>query len=227
MLLGMIRDRDLAQFTLEDFRQETAGEHPMPGGVAIAAVSAGFALGLVAKVLAVSIRRNEPCEDTARLQPLAAAAQPASQRMLHLAGDDVAAFQTYLTAKRLPHSTESERQARHQAIDSAVRHAIDLPLSAAQEAAAGLQLCGEVCAYTPVALIADLGVAATLLAGALRAFLLCAQSNVRQLAEDAASYRERLATETERHEQALRQAEAIVEHARRAVETAATPAAKP
>ena len=219
MLPGMTSDRDLSQITLERFRREAAGPHPMPAGVAIAAVSAGFALGLIAKVLAVSGRRSTPPENAARLEPLAAAAQAASQRMLQLAGDDIAAFEAYLAAKRLPRETESEREARQQSIDSAVRRAIDLPLAAAEEAAAGLQLCSEVSAFTPVALAADLGVTAGLVAGALRGFLLCAESNVRQLAPDAASYRERLAIEAKRHEQALRQAEVLLERARTAVET--------
>ncbi|HEV2441384.1 MAG TPA: cyclodeaminase/cyclohydrolase family protein [Steroidobacteraceae bacterium] len=215
----MTSDRDLSQVTLEHFRREAAGPHPMPAGVAIAAVSAGFALGLIAKVLAVSGRRNIPPDDAARLEPLAAASQTASQRMLQLAGDDIAAFEAYLAARRLPRETESECAVRQQGIDSAVRRAIDLPLAAAAEAVAGLQLCSEVSAFTPVALAADLGVTAGLLAGALRGFLLCAQSNVLQLAPDAASYRERLATEAKRHEQALHQAEVLLERARTAVQT--------
>ncbi|MDE2262576.1 MAG: cyclodeaminase/cyclohydrolase family protein [Gammaproteobacteria bacterium] len=227
MLPGMTPDCALSQVTLEHFRREAAGQQPMPAGVAIAAVSAAFALGLVAKVLAISGRRNTLPEDTARIEPLAAAAQAASQRMLQLAGEDIAAFEGYLTARRLPEATESERQARQQGMESTRRGAIDLPLAAAQQAAAGLQLCSEVSAFTPPALIADLGVAATLLESALRGFLLCAQSNASQLVPDAASYRERLATETKRHERAFRQAEAVLELARAAVETAAAPGREP
>ena len=197
--------------TLEQFRHAAAGQQPTPAGVAVAAVAAAFALGLLVKVLTISGRRKALPDTTARLEALAAAAQAASQRMLQLAGDDSAAFEAYLTARRMPHATDSERQARQQALDATVRRAIDLPLAAAQEAAAGLQLCGETSAATPPALVADLGVAATLLAGALRGFLLCAQSNVRQLAPDAASHRERLAAETKRHEQALQQAAALLE----------------
>ena len=195
--------------TLEQFRHALAGQQPTPAGVAVAAVAAGFALGLLAKVLTVSGRRKALPDDPARLESLTAAAQAASQRMLQLAGDDIAAFEAYLTARRMPHATDSEREARQQSIDSAVGRAIDVPLEAAQEAAAGLQLCSEMSTATLPALLADLGVAATLLASALRGFLLCAQSNVRQLAPEAAPYRERLATETQRHEHALRQAEAL------------------
>ena len=218
---------DLAQVTLEQFRCAAAGQHPMPAGVAIAAVSAGFALALVAKVLAVSARHDPLPENTARLEPLAAAAQTRSQRMMQVAGDDVAAFEAYLVARRLPRATEAERAARQQAIDSAVRLAIDLPLAAAQEAAAGLQLCNEVSAFTPVGLAADLGVTAGLLAGALRGFLLCAESNVRQLAAEAAPLRERVGIATERYAQAVRMAEALVERARATVATAATVSHEP
>jgi formiminotetrahydrofolate cyclodeaminase len=218
MLLAMIPHGDLPQVTLEHFRREAAGQHPMPAGVAIAAVSAGFALGLVAKVLAVAGRRATPAEDAARLQPLTATAQAASQRMLQMAADDVAAFEAYLTARRLPHSSESEREARRQAIDPAVRRAIELPLAAAAEAAAGLRLCSEISAFTPAGLAADLGVSADLLASALRGFLLCAQSNVRQLAPAGASLGERVATETEGHAAALRLTETVLERVRMAAQ---------
>ena len=213
--------------TLEQFRQAAAGQQPTPAGVAIAAVSAGFALGLVAKVLAIVGRRSPAPESAARLEPLAAAAHSASQRVSQLAGDDIAAFEGYLTARRLPQSTQSEREKRQQSIDSAVRRAIDLPLAAAQEAAAGLEVCGEVSDVTPPALVADVGVAAALLASALRGFLLCAQSNVCQLAPDAASYRERVAAEAKRHEPALRRAQALLERAEAAVKAPPTAASAP
>lgn len=196
--------------TLEQFRHATADQQPTPAGVAVAAASAAFALGLLVKVLAVSGKRQELTASLARLQSLAAAAQAASHRMLQLASDDVAAFEAYLTARRLPRATDSERQAREHGTAIAVRRAIDVPLAAAQETAAGLELCGGMSAVTPPALAADLGVATALLAGALRGFLLCAESNVHQLASDAAPYRERLAADSKRHEQALRQAETVL-----------------
>ncbi|HEX5207838.1 MAG TPA: cyclodeaminase/cyclohydrolase family protein [Steroidobacteraceae bacterium] len=207
----------VSESTLEQFCQAAAGQQPTPAGVAVAAVSASFALGLLAKVLTITGRRRESSASVPRLETLTAAAQTASQRMLQLAGDDSAAFDAYLAARRLPHSTDPERQAREQAISSTVRHAIDLPLTAAQEAAAGLSLCSEASALTPLALVADLGVASTLLAGALRGFVLCAESNVRQLAPDAASYRMQLTAESKRHEEALRQAETVLERAGAAV----------
>ena len=212
----------VSESTLEQFRHAAAGQQPTPAGVAVAAVAASFALGLLAKVVAITGRRKEvSAANVSRLETLTAAAQAASQRMLQLAGEDSAAFDAYLSARRLPHSTGPERQAREQAIRSTVRRAIDLPLAAAQEAAAGLRQCSEVSALTPPALIADLGLSATLLAGALRGFLLCAESNVQQLAPDAASYREQLAAQSKQHETALRHADAVLACAGMALESAA------
>lgn len=218
--------RRIPEYTLEQFRDAAAGQQPTPAGVAVGAVSASFALGLLAKVLTVTSRRRQSSAGPS-LETLTAAAQAASQRMLQLAGDDNAAFDAYLAAKRLPHSTEPERQTREQAVNSTVRHAIDLPLAAAQEASAGLQLCSEMSALTPLPLLADLGVAANLLASALRSFLLCAESNVRQLAPNAASYRAQVAAESKRHERALRQAEAVLAHAEASLESAAIARSKP
>jgi methenyltetrahydrofolate cyclohydrolase len=179
----------VSDYTLEQLRRAVAERHPMPAGVAVAAVSGSLALGLLAKVLAVS-RRKALSGDAARLESLAAAAAAASGRMLQLADDDVAAFDAYLAANRLPSATEHEREERRRAVESALARAIEVPLAAAQEAAAGLQLCSDVATLAPRELIADLGVTTALLEGARRGCLLCADSNVQQLESAATPRRE-------------------------------------
>lgn len=202
----------ISDSTLEQFRAAVAGTRPVPAGVTAAAVSVSFALGLLAKALTVSARRKEFAAHLADLETLAAAAQASSKRMMQLAGDDIAAFEDYLAGARMPHDGPLERQKRGEALDRAVHGAIDLPLAAARETAAGLDLCVEACPLMHLALIADLGACTSLLASGLRIFLLCAESNVRQLAADPSRYREVLARERDRREQALRQAEAVLAH---------------
>lgn len=194
--------------------------HPTPAGVAVAAVSASFAFGLLAKALAVSGRRCAHAADLAKLEPLTVAARAESSGMLQLATDDAAAFEAYLASARLPRATDRERLERRQALESALRRTIDLPLSAARSASAGLQLCVDAISMTHLMVVADLAAAATLLAGALRAFRLCAESNVRQLAPESPSYRELLANEAGRHERALHQAEEVLDRVAAALEAA-------
>lgn len=197
--------------TLERFRAAAAGGQPTPAGVAVAAVAASFAFGLLAKALAVSMRKDTACAHPAKLEPLRAAVTAQSSRMLQLASDDIAGFEAYLASARMPQSTEPERLERRRALDSALHQAIDLPLCAARSAAAGLQACVEAVSMTHPVVLADLATTLTLLSGALRAFLLCAESNVRQLAPQTSPHRELLATETEHHNRSLRQAEQALE----------------
>lgn len=201
----------ISESTVERFREAAAGALPAPAGVAIAAVSASFAFGLLAKALTVSARRNGPAADLAAFGPLVDTLRAESTRMLQLAADDTAAFDAYLASSRLPHATERERIERRNALDAALGRAIDLPIAAAAAAAAGLQRSAEALSGVDLVVLADLGAAVSLLSGALRAFLLCAESNVRVLGPRTSAYRERLAQETERHRSALRLAEDVLE----------------
>lgn len=201
----------ISESTLERFREAAASAHPTPAGVAVAAVSASFAFGLLAKALAVSGRKDAQAVSLGKVTPPTAAARAESSRMLQLAADDIAAFEAYLAGARMPRSTDREQLERREALDTALRQAIDLPLAAARSAAAGLQLCAEAFSLTHLVVLADLAAAVALLSGALRAFLLCAESNVRQLAPQSSSYRELLAKETGRHQQTLRQAQEVLD----------------
>ncbi|MBW4051956.1 MAG: cyclodeaminase/cyclohydrolase family protein [Proteobacteria bacterium] len=201
----------ISDSTLERFRAAAASGDPAPAGVAVAAVSAGFALGLAAKALAVSARRGPQSAELAKLEPLTATLRSQSSRMLELAAGDAAAFEAYLACVRLPYAKDEERIERRHALDAALRQAIDLPLAAARAAAAGLQLCAEALPMTDLVVLADLAAAVTLLCGSLRAFLLCAESNVRVLGPRDSSHAARLAEETGRQRRALDLAEEVLE----------------
>jgi formiminotetrahydrofolate cyclodeaminase len=78
---------------------------------------------------------------------------------------------------------------------------IEVPMNAARAAAAGLDLCAEVADVIRGHIAADLGVAAILLSGAVRAMLLCVDFN------KAPASPER----TELEQRAMRQAETVLD----------------
>jgi formiminotetrahydrofolate cyclodeaminase len=207
----------IRESTVEQFRSAVASVNPMPAGVSASAVSASLALGLLAKVLQVSGRRKDFSGDRSKLSALLATAQGESQRMLQFAEDDIAAFHAYMIAVRLPHATASEQQERAQAIASAVRAAIDMPLGAARAAAADIGLCADAAGMAHAAVAADLGAAAALLASALRVFLLCADSNIRQLTSGSASYGDAASGRQEWETRAFRQAEEVLQQMEAAI----------
>ncbi|HEY3823591.1 MAG TPA: cyclodeaminase/cyclohydrolase family protein [Bryobacteraceae bacterium] len=159
--------------TLAEFREKACGTDPLPAGVAISAVSASLALALLAKVLDIAVRRKNFSGDRQRLTALLDAAREESARLAQLADDDVHAFQEYM---------ECKRQGRDP--NEAVRNAIQVPMNAARSAVRGLELCSEAIGMLQGLTAADVGSAASLLSGAVRAFLLSANANDRTMRSD-------------------------------------------
>ena len=196
--------------TLEQFRSASASSEPIPAGVAVAATSASFALGLLAKVLKVTGRKKGFSGDLAKIEKLAESARAESKRMMQLAEDDMAAFNDYMISARMPQGIDREREERNRAVNASVRKAIETPLAAARAAASGISLCADALDTVHTIVAADLGAAASLLAGALRVFLLCADSNIRQLAPDPSAYRDVIPGRAEWESRAFRQADSVL-----------------
>jgi formiminotetrahydrofolate cyclodeaminase len=152
------------------FRFNTS-EYPVTGVVAAAALSASLAVRVLKSVLEVAARKS----DSARLRELIEAAGRGAERLVELADADGAAYAAYMQARR-EHSPE---------VQAALRWAIDSPLNAARAAAGGIDLCLEAAGFTRGAIAADVGGAAALLAGAVRAILCTVDANLRALTDEA------------------------------------------
>ena len=139
--------------TLDSFRERVAGTDAAVAGVAAAAVSASLGLSLLIKVLQITGRRKSFSGDREQLGAWVEAARKLSANLARAADDDIA------------RATSPAK-------------AIEAPLGAARSAAAGLNLCAEAAAVVRGSVAADLGVAAFLLASAVRAILLCVEFNL-------------------------------------------------
>jgi formiminotetrahydrofolate cyclodeaminase len=161
----------IGRATIDAFRDHIAGaNNPIAGGVAVASVSAGLGMALLALTLKVASQRKDFGGDRARLAKLLAAAKKESARLVRCAGQDISAYQQYRDSlKRKRRST------------SVLRRIIESPLQAAGLAARGLDLCQEAVFLVPLSVVSDLGAAATLLAGSVKAILLTVDVNIRQL----------------------------------------------
>jgi len=164
--------------TLEGFRKRLAGTDPAPAGVTAAAVTATLALGLLIKVLEITRNRKSFSGDPQQIEKLARAAANESTRLAQYADEDIAAYKEYLASRRSA---------------AALRQAIEVPLSAARAAAAGLEFCAQSAGLVPGALSPDLDAARTLLTGALRAMFFSIEANLQ--AEADQQFRERVESE--------------------------------
>ena len=138
--------------SLATFSDSVAATRPAPAGVAAAAAAAELGMSLLIKTLAITGGHVDFLE-TAR------------RERAHLRGaadDDIGAVMAYM------HSRDA----------AALRQAIEAPMRAARAAVAGLELCAKGSGVVKPALAADLGAAQALLAGALRAILICIDANL-------------------------------------------------
>lgn len=213
--------------SLENFRSAAASGEPVPAGVAVAAVSASFALGLLAKVLKVSGKRKGFRGNLSKLESLVDSSRAESKRMMRFAAGDMAVFKAYMASIRLPGKTAAELQQRKRAVDSAARKAIEMPIAAARAAASGIDFCVDATSMIHPFVAADLGAAALLLSSALRVFLLCADSNILQLGSDPASYRGVAAGLHELERKAFRQADSVLKEVASAIEAVPARGRKP
>jgi formiminotetrahydrofolate cyclodeaminase len=137
---------------LESLYAGLASAKPAPAGVTAAAVSARFGMGLLIKALEITVKRKDFAGDREAVRAWLIAAQAYSLILAEAAKDDIAG------------APERKR--------------IEIPMNAARSAGAGLDLCAEAVGLVRGALTADVGVAAALLCAAVRAILLCVDSNI-------------------------------------------------
>jgi methenyltetrahydrofolate cyclohydrolase len=159
--------------TLESFRDSVASAEPAPAGVSVSAVSATLGVSLLQMVLEIVAKRKSFAGDRGELSSLRQAAKNEADRLARCADEDIAAYRAYIAARRL--KTGDAEAAR------SLRAVLETPLQAARSALSGLDLCAAAAGMVNGAVAADLGTAAILLAGAVRALLLSVDVNLRQL----------------------------------------------
>jgi formiminotetrahydrofolate cyclodeaminase len=137
--------------SLTSFSDAVAATRPAPAGVAAAAVAANLGLSLLIKTLAITGGHGDFL-DAAHLE---------AAHLRGAADDDIGAVMEVMRARDA----------------TAMRAAIETPLRAARAAVAGLELAAK--ASVKPSLAADLKAAQALLAGALRAILVCIDANLK------------------------------------------------
>jgi formiminotetrahydrofolate cyclodeaminase len=179
---------------MRDFLDRIASREPTPGGGSVAGVAAAQGLALVLMALEVSVRRKEPHPDVAGLLEQGRALLGPLSRS---ADEDMAAFEKYMDALRLPKGSDAEEEARERALAAARTHALEAPLRAAERYLEGLELARHAIRASARGIVSDVGAGAALLHGALVATLYNVDVNVNGISDrveqrEAAETRERL-----------------------------------
>ncbi len=185
---------------MDDFAERLAAATPTPGGGAAAARVGLYACALIR--MAAGITLNKLIQAGARAQARAPAesadaelaasairaaleeAEELGERFQALETADVAAFQGFLDALRLPRGTTEEKERRLEARMAAAARATDVPVDMISAATDVLLLCQrllELSRTTPLRAESDLGAAVELSVAVFRVAELNIKANLAEL----------------------------------------------
>ncbi|WP_116190648.1 cyclodeaminase/cyclohydrolase family protein [Paenibacillus taihuensis] len=169
--------------SLRRFLERAASADPTPGGGSAAAVAA--ALGTAMTAMASRLTQGDKFAEAQHL------IAPALDQMAQLSAEceellaaDIRAFDHYMTALKLPKTTDDEKHRRKLALHVATIGAIDVPLRLMRVCRSGLQATLSVAACTNPHVISDLGIGAILLEAAAQSALLTVQINLAALKDE-------------------------------------------
>jgi len=117
----------LVNKTLTEFANETASESPAPGGGSVAAYIGALGISLGTMVANLSAHKKGWDNRWKEFSDWAQKGQEIKSALLKLVDEDTLAFNAIMNAFALPKNTDEEKQTRSKAIQTATKHAIEIP----------------------------------------------------------------------------------------------------
>jgi glutamate formiminotransferase/formiminotetrahydrofolate cyclodeaminase len=182
-LIGGLGSFPLLEKNLREFSDETASESPAPGGGSIAAYSGALGTALSTMVANLSANKRGWDDRWEEFSNWADKGQTYHSRLLALVDADTAAFNGIMDAYGLPKSTEDQKTARAQAIQSATKHAIEIPMQVAEVAHDAFEVAEAMADFGNPNSITDAGVGAMCLRTAVLGAVLNARVNTADLVD--------------------------------------------
>lgn len=167
--------------TIEVFLAELASKASTPGGGSAAAIMGGISAALSSMVCNLTIGKKKYVGVEADMQAVLAKAESLRARMIYAIEEDVAAFDSVMSAYGLPKATPDEQADRNAAIQRTLRDATDAPLACARLCGEAIDLAAAVSEKGNSAVISDGGVAALAALAALRSAALNVYVNARAI----------------------------------------------
>jgi glutamate formiminotransferase/formiminotetrahydrofolate cyclodeaminase len=126
-VLGDVLENALVNKTLTAFANQTASESPAPGGGSVAAYVGALGVSLGTMVANLSSHKKGWDDRWIEFSDWAQKGQEIKSALLKLVDEDTLAFNAIMNAFALPKSTDEEKKTRSEAIQSATKHATEIP----------------------------------------------------------------------------------------------------
>ncbi len=155
------QDFSLADST-GNFAELVASSNPVPGGGSVAAHSGMLAASLGQMVCNLTLGKKKYADVEARVEEIKSEFVRLGSWLRAFIVEDARSFDAVMQAFKLPKETDEEKAARKQAIDSATRGAILVPIETAKASREVLKLLAELVKIGNQNALSDVGVGAQL-----------------------------------------------------------------
>jgi formiminotetrahydrofolate cyclodeaminase len=129
------------QGSVEKFLDDLASGHPTPGGGSAAAIMGAMGAALVSMVCNVTIGKKGYEGVEAEMRAILQESERVRRRLSAMVAEDIAAFESIMTAYKMPKITDDDKATRGAAIQAGLRRATETPLECAR-------VCAEVIALS-------------------------------------------------------------------------------
>jgi len=177
--------KKLADLTTARFTEELASQSPAPGGGSVAAYAGSLSAALCAMVARLTVGKKKYAVVWEKMETVIARADRLSGQLIELMDADTDAYNQVVAAFKLPKETDRDKAARSQAIQTATRHAAEVPLNTLRAAAEIVDLIEPVIAQGNSNCITDAGTAVQLLQTASLAAAYNVRINIGSLKDKA------------------------------------------
>ncbi len=185
-----------AEMSLGTFVDELASGKPAPGGGSAAALAGALGAALVSMVANLTVGREKFKAVEPEVKAILVKSEDLRRRLLNYIEDDVAAFNAYSAAAKLPKDTDEQKAARSAAIQKALINAVDPPMDTARACVEVLDLCTPIAEMGNVQAVSDAGVGALMAEAGMRAAALNVQINLSWIKDAAFVARKRKELDT-------------------------------
>jgi glutamate formiminotransferase len=153
------------------FIDSVANPAPAPGGGSVAALAGSLGAALGQMVAGISLKKKSLAAHAQPLADLAEQLRRASHSLAEGIDRDAASFESVLAAHRQPRGTAEEQDGRSQAIQQALKGAVNAPLEIARNAAEVFEMLGQLEPLAGPSMLSDVRVGRMMAATAVRGAL--------------------------------------------------------
>jgi len=153
----------LLEMTVEGFLAELGSDSPAPGGGSAAALAGAIAASLCEMVCRLTLGREAYRDVWAVIEEAQIRAASLGSRLRELVEEDAQAFNSVMTARKLPRGTEEQKAARERALQEAALRSARVPLETLEYLAALADLAVVCADLGNPACVTDAGSAAQMI----------------------------------------------------------------